>query len=88
MDNISSLAHCSGFLKNIFNLLNNPYLIKDEQWLPLDKESLNKDTSTNEKVYSEVTSGNWYKRTYDSMIVKHRKKHTIYPPLLVAIVLG
>ena len=62
--------------------------MKDAQWLPLDKESLNEDTSINEKVYSEVTSGNWYKRTYDRMLVKHRRNHTIYPPLLVAIVLG
>ena len=61
VDNISSLAHCSGFLRNIYNLLNNPYLMKDAQWLPLDKESLNEDTNINEIVYSEVTSGNWYK---------------------------
>ena len=62
--------------------------MKDAQWLPLDKESLNEDANINKKVYSEVTSGNWYKRTYNRMLVKHRRNHTIYPPLLVAIVLG
>ena len=88
LDTSSCLVHQSVFLKNIYRLLNNKYLMEDAQWLPLDEKIMNETTNTEEKVYSEVTSGSWYKRTYDKMKFKHRTKHSPYPALLVAIVLG
>ena len=51
-------------------------------------KKMNESINTQEKLYSEVTSGSWYKRTYDIMKFKHRTKHSRYPALLVAIVLG
>ena len=47
--------------------------MEDAQWLPLDVKKRNESTKTQEKVYSEVTSGSWYKRTYDRMIVKQEE---------------
>ena len=62
--------------------------MKDAQWLPLHPNQNNRINNNQDKVYSEVTSGSWYKRTYDAMIEKHRQNHSAYPSLLVAIVLG
>ena len=62
--------------------------MEDAQWLPLDLQVKNEETGTQEKIFLEVTSGNWYQRTYDYMLVKHRSNHTATPPLLVALVLG
>ena len=38
LDTSSCLVHQSGFLKNIYRLLNNKYLMEDAQWLPLDEK--------------------------------------------------
>ena len=62
--------------------------MKDAQWLPLHVNQNDRINNNQDKVYSEVTSGSWYKRTYDAMIEKHRQNHSAYPALLVALVLG
>ena len=62
--------------------------MKDAQWLPLHLNKNNRINNNEDKVYSEVTLGSWYKRTYDAMIEKHRQNHSAYPALLVALVLG
>ena len=62
--------------------------MKDAQWLPLHVNQNNRINNNQDKLYSEVTSGSWYKRTYDAMIEKHRQNHSAYPALLVALVLG
>ena len=61
--------------------------MKDAQWLPLHVNQNNRINNNQDRVYSEVTSGSWYKRTYDAMIEKHRQNHSAYPALLVALVL-
>ena len=86
--NVSCLVHRCDFLKNMYRLLNNQYLMADAQWLPLESHQYKENSNTVEKVYSEVTSAHWYRRTYDCMLVKHRENQSPYPPLLVAIVLG
>ena len=35
---------------------------------------VHQDENTNEKVYSEVTSGCWYERTYEKMMPRHARK--------------
>ena len=88
VDNISCLVHRCDFLKNVYRLLNNQYFMADAQWLPLKIHQRKENSNAVEKVYSEVTSAEWYKRTYDRMLVKHRENQSPYPPLLVALVLG
>ena len=88
VDNVSCFAHRCSFLKNIYHLLNNRYLMEDAQWTPIDNTVPNHHTNINEKVYSEVTSGNWYRRTYDKMLIQHMSHDSPYPPMLVALVLG
>ena len=60
----------------------------DAKWKPDDTKNINQNNDTHEKVYSEVTSGLWYKRTHEKMIMEHRRNKSPYPPLLIAIVLG
>ena len=59
----------------------------DAQWVPDNNSDVYQDENTNEKVYSEVTSGCWYKRTYNKLMLRHIK-NTAYPALLVVLVLG
>ena len=46
----------------------------DAQWVPDKDTDVHQDENTNENFYSEVSSGCWYKRTYDKMIMIHVKK--------------
>ena len=85
---MSVVYHIIVVSKNIYSVLNNNHLMKDAQWLPLNKNQKNRNKDTQDKVYSEVAPGGWYKRTYDAMIQKHRENHSAYPALLVALVLG
>lgn len=88
VDNFSCFVHRCSFLKNIYHLLNNRYLMEDAQWTPIEKTFLNHQNNTEEKVYTEVTSGHWYRRTYNKMIAQYMTNDTPYPPMLVALVLG
>ena len=59
----------------------------DAKWKPDEAVASNENHNLNDKVYGEITSGIWYKRTYDKMILKHRRNPSPYPPLLIAIIL-
>ena len=50
VDNVSCFAHRCSFLKNIYHLLNNRYLMEDAQWTPIDNTVPNHHTNINEKV--------------------------------------
>ena len=88
VENTACLVHRVGFLKSMYHILNNSYLMVDAEWTPTNRHSSTERIINSEKIYSEVTSGNWYERTYNQMIMKHRRNITPYPPLLVAVVLG
>ena len=88
VDNTNCVVHRIGFLKSMYHLLNNKSLMIDAEWKPKNIDSFMDENISSEKVFSEVTSGNWYQRTYNQMIIKHRRNITQYPPLLVAVILG
>ena len=86
---VRCVTHCCGFLKNIYRILNSKHLMSDAQWEPPREINLHQHDNTSEKIYSEVTTGSWYKRTYDKMMSSHQQNsNRLYPPLLVALVLG
>ena len=59
LDTSSCLVHQNSFLKSLYRLLNNKYLMNDAQWLPFDVQEQSQRTNTKENVYSEVASGRW-----------------------------
>ena len=60
VDNVKSIVHRCSFIRNIYLILNNGYLMKDAERLIIEKR--NKLSNMEEKIFSEETSGNWYKK--------------------------
>ena len=46
----------------------------DVQWVTNNDTDVHQDENTNENVYSEVTSGCWYKRTCEKMMSRYARK--------------
>ena len=88
VENIKFLLHSSGFLKNMYHIINKKNLMLDLKWKPKDVNNTNTNHNINENFYSEVESGLCYKRTYEKNIRKHRINTSSCPTLLISIVLG
>ena len=50
----------------------------DAQWEPPRDTAIHPNENTNEKNYSEVTSGSWYRRTYEKMKSRHKKRYKLF----------